>query len=148
MSPCIDSTKLFSTHYLDTVLTAEGIDTIRFVRPNNAEGDTVYYNPATGYFDGKKSPVTNFTISGVGVVDEHYVVLPDTSVEWTDTITFGIHQDEAIQNGVWSKLIGKQLMLQMMVGDKITYFHPNDDKTITEYTQLRLNSNYRLDENR
>jgi hypothetical protein len=34
----------------------------------------------------------------------------------------------------------------MMGGDKITYFHPNDDKTITEYTQLRLNSNYRLDE--
>jgi len=146
MSPCIENTKLFSTHYLDTVLTAEGIDTIRVVRPNNADGDTVYYNPTTGYFDGKKSPVTNFTISGVGVVDEHYVVLPDTTVEWTDTITFGIHQDEAIKNGVWSKLIGKQLMLQMMVGNKITYFHPNDDKIITEYTQMRLNSNYRLDE--
>lgn len=34
----------------------------------------------------------------------------------------------------------------MMVGDKITYFHPNDDKIITEYTQMRFNSNYRLDE--
>ena len=148
MTPCIENTKLFSTHYLDTVLTTEGIDTIRVVRPNNAEGDTVYYNPSTGYFDGAKSPVTNFTISGVGVVDEHYVVLPDTSVglEWTDTITFDIHQDEHIENPVWSKLIGKQLMLQMMVGDKITYFHPNNDKIITEYTQLRLNSNYRLDE--
>ena len=146
MSPCIENTKLFSTHYLDTVLTETGIDTIRVERSNNAEGDTVYYNPSTGYFDGAKSPVTNFTISGVGVVDEHYVVLPDTTVEWTDTITFGIHQDEHIESPVWSKLIGKQLMLQMMVGDKITYFHPNDDKTITEYTQMRLNSNYRLDE--
>ncbi len=142
MSPCIDSTKLFTTHYLDR----DGEGKIRKnVFPNEC-GDTVYYNPSTGYFDGSKSPVTNFTISGVGVVDEHYVVLPDTTVEWTDTITFGVHQDEAIQNGVWSKLIGKQLMLQMMVGDKITYFHPNDDKTITEYTQIRLNSNYRLDE--
>ncbi len=142
MSPCIDSTKLFTTHYLDR----DGEGKIRKnVFPDEC-GDTVYYNPSTGYFDGSKSPVTNFTISGVGVVDEHYVVLPDTTVEWTDTITFDIHQDEAIQNGVWSKLIGKQLMLQMMVGDKITYFHPNDDKIITEYTQLRLNSNYRLDE--
>lgn len=143
MSPCIDSTKLFSRNYLDR---DGGGNIQKHERPNNAEGDTVYYNPSTGYFDGAKSPVTNFTISGVGVVDEHYVVLPDTSVEWTDTITFGVHRDEAIQNPVWSKLIGKQLMLQMMVGDKITYFHPNDDKTITEYTQLRLNSNYRLDE--
>ena len=142
MTPCIENTKLYSTHYLSGFPST----ITRRERPNNADGDTVYYNPSTGYFDGAKSPVTNFTISGVGVVDEHYVVLPDTTVEWTDTITFGIHQDEAIQNGVWSKLIGKQLMLQMMVGDKITYFHPNDDKIITEYTQLRLNSNYRLDE--
>ena len=144
MSPCIDSTKLFTTHYLDR----DGGGNIRKNDFPEECGDTVYYNPSTGYFDGAKSPVTNFTISGVGVVDEHYVVLPDTDkmVEWTDTITFGIHQDEAIQKGVWSKLIGKQLMLQMMVGDKITYFHPNDEKTITEYTQLRLNSNYRLDE--
>ena len=142
MSPCIDSTKLFTTHYLDR----DGEGKIRKnVFPDEC-GDTVYYNPSTGYFDGSKSPVTNFTISGVGVVDEHYVVLPDTTVEWTDTITFGIHQDEHIENPVWSKLIGKQLMLQMMVGDKITYFHPNDDKIITEYTQMRLSSDYRLDE--
>ena len=144
MSPCIDSTKLFTTHYLNR---DEGGKIKKNVFPNEC-GDTVYYNPSTGYFDGAKSPVTNFTISGVGVVDEHYVVLPDTTegLEWTDTITFGIHHDERIENPVWSKLIGKQLMLQMMVGDKITYFHPNDDKIITEYTQLRLNSNYRLDE--
>ena len=142
MTPCIENTKLYSTHYLSGYPST----ITRHERPNNAEGDTVYYNPTTGFFDGKKSPVTNFTISGVGVVDEHYVVLPDATVEWTDTITFGIHQDEAIENPVWSKLIGKQLMLQMIVGDKITYFHPNDDKIITEYTQLRLNSNYRLDE--
>ena len=144
MSPCIDSTKLFTTHYLDR----DGEGKIRKNNFPNECGDTVYYNPSTGYFDGAKSPVTNFTISGVGVVDEHYVVLPDTTegLEWTDTITFGIHHDERIENPVWSKLIGKQLMLQMMVGDKITYFHPNDDKIITEYTQLRLNGNYRLDE--
>ena len=141
MSPCIDSTKLFTTHYLDR----DGGGNIRKNDFPEECGDTVYYNPSTGYFDGAKSPVTNFTISGVGVVDEHYVVLPDATEEWTDTITFGVHRDEAIQKGVWSKLIGKQLMLQMMVGDKITYFHPND-KIITEYTQLRLNSNYRLDE--
>ena len=146
VTPCIENTKLYSTHYLDTVLTAKGIDTIRVERPNNADGDTVYYNPSTGYFDGAKSPVTNFTISGVGVVDEHYVVIPDTTTAWTDTITYGIHFGERIESPVWSKLIGKQLMLQMMVGDKITYFHPNDDKIITEYTQMRLNSNYRLDE--
>ena len=142
MSPCIDSTKLFTTHYLDR----DGEGKIKKNDFPDECGDTVYYNPSTGYFDGSKSPVTNFTISGVGVVDEHYVVLPDTTVEWTDTITFGIHQDEHIENPVWSKLIGKQLMLQMMVGDKITYFHPNDDKIITEYTQMRLSSNYRLDE--
>ncbi len=140
MSPCIENTKLFSTHYLHTVAG----DTVRTER-TLVEGDTIVYNAEDNQFDGTTGSGTNFTISGVGVVDEHYVVLPDTTVEWTDTITFGIHQDEAIQNGVWSKLIGKQLMLQMMVGDKITYFHPNDNK-ITEYTQMRLNSNYRLDE--
>jgi len=142
MSPCIENTKLFTTHYLDR----DGGGKIKKNAFPVECGDTVYYNPSTGYFDGAKSPVTNFTISGVGVVDEHYVVLPDASVEWTDTITFGVHHDEHIENPVWSKLIGKQLMLQMMVGDKITYFHPNDDKIITEYTQMRLNSNYRLDE--
>ena len=140
-SPCIDSTKLFSTHYLHTVAG----DTVRTER-TLVEGNTIVYNATDNQFDGTTGSGTNFTISGVGVVDEHYVVLPDKTVEWTDTITFGIHKDERIENPVWSKLIGKQLMLQMMVGDKITYFHPNDDKIITEYTQMRLNSNYRLDE--
>lgn len=146
MSPCIENTKLFSTHYLSGY---DGdVASIEKKERLNSSEPYIQYNTSDRSFNGVSSEAegTNFTISGVGVVDEHYVVLPDASVEWTDTITFGIHQDEHIENPVWSKLIGKQLMLQMMLGDKITYFHPNDDKIITEYTQMRLNSNYRLDE--
>lgn len=146
MHPCIEHTKLYSTHYL------RGFDgdvaSIEKAERSNSSEPYIQYNTSDLSFNGVslEAEGTDFMLSGVGVVDEHYVVLPNTTEEWTDTITFGIHQDEHIESPVWSKLIGKQLMLQMMVGDKITYFHPNDKNVITEYTQLRLNSNYRLDE--
>ena len=87
-----------------------------------------------------------FQISRVRVADEHYVVIPDTTDEWTDEIVFGIHQDEHTQKDVWSKLIGKQLMTMMKLDDDTVYFHPNSAKTITDAMQLRLNANYRLEE--
>ena len=141
--PCIESTKLSSTHYLSgfsSTITREE-------RGNNAEGSNIVYNAGDNQFDATLSEGTDFMLSGVGVIDEHYVVLPDTlddKAVWNDTIEFGLHSDETSTQQVWSKLIGKQLMLQMTMGDKIVYFHPNDAKTVTTATDLRVTNAYGL----
>ena len=139
----VQNAKLSSTHYLHRVagvLTRE--------ERSNSDAPWVTYNAADNQFDGDVSEAnaTVFQISRVRVADEHYVVIPDTTTEWNDTITFGIHHDEHIESPVWSKLIGKQLMAMMKLDDDIVYFHPNPNKIITDYTQLRLNANYRLEE--
>ena len=37
-------------------------------------------------------------------------------------------------------------MAMMKLDDDTIYFHPNRDKIITDYTQMSLNANYRLEE--
>ena len=142
--PCIESTKLSSTHYLSGFPD----DIERVARGNNAKGSNIVYNAEYNQFDATLSAGTDFMISGVGVVDEHYVVLPDTlddKAVWNDTIEFGLHSGASSNRQVWSKLIGKQLMLQMTMGDgKIVYFHPNDAKTVTTATDLRVTNAYGL----
>ena len=139
----VQNAKLSSTHYLHRVE-----DVITRDERSNHDAPWIKYNAAENQFDGDASEAnaTVFQISRVRVADEHYVVIPDTTTEWTDTITFGIHHDEHIESPVWSKLIGKQLMAMMKLDDNTVYFHPNPGKIITEYMQLRLNANYRLEE--
>ena len=139
----VQNAKLSSTHYLHRVA-----DKITRDERSNSSAPWIKYNASDNQFDGDASEAnaTVFQISRVRVADEHYVVIPDTTTAWTDTITYGIHQDENIQSEVWSKLIGKQLMAMTKLDDDIVYFHPNPKKIITEYMQLRLNANYRLEE--
>ncbi len=139
----VQNAKLSSTHYLhrvEDVLTRE--------ERSNSNAPWITYNAAENQFDGDASEAnaTVFQISRVRVADEHYVVIPDTTTEWNDEIVFGIHYGEHIESPVWSKLIGKQLMAMMKLDDNTVYFHPNPNKEITDYTQLRLNANYRLEE--
>ena len=139
----VKNAKLSSTHYLHRVAG----DLTREER-SNSDAPWITYNAAGNQFDGDASEAnaTVFQLSRVRVADEHYVVIPDTTEEWNDEIVFGIHHDEHIEQAVWSKLIGKQLMAVMKLDDDTIYFHPNPNKIITEYTQMRLNSNYRLEE--
>ena len=144
MHPCIENTKLSSTHYLHRVAG----DIRRDERPNSAKS-YIKYDTSEQTFNGVATTgeATNFTLSGVGVVDGHYILLPDTvrpEQRWTDQVVFDLHNDKTIKKQVWSKLIGKQLMMQMMLGNEIIYFHPNNDKTCTTANQLWLSHDYRL----
>ena len=139
----VQNAKLSSTHYLHRVA-----DVITRDERSNSSAPWIKYNATDNQFDGDASEAnaTVFQISRVRVADEHYVVIPDTTMEWNDEIVFGIHNDEHIESPVWSKLIGKQLMAMTKLDDEIVYFHPNPNKIITDYTQLRLNANYRLEQ--
>jgi len=139
--PCIDSTRIRSDWYLTGW--PDNVKNQRDGLPNE-----VKYIASDNQFDGAATGAgTDFMISGVGVVDEHYVILPDTTDEetpWKDAITFDFHENEQTTEEVWSKLIGKQLLAQMKVGNEIIYFHPNNAKTMTSASALRLSPDYRL----
>ena len=140
----VQNTKLSSTHYLKR----NGVGDITRYPRENSSAPWIKYNAADNQFDGDASEenATEFQISRVRVADEHYVVIPDTTTEWTDEIVFGIHQGEKLEHDVWSKLIGKHLMAMTKLDDDTIYFHPNLNEIITEYKQLSLNANYRLEE--
>ncbi len=143
-NPCVENTRISSTHYLKK--DPEDGDKIKRYERSNSAAPHVKYMPSTNQFDGVSGDGTDFMISGVGVVDAHYVILPDTTdatTPWTSEITFDYHTEPSMQQ-VWSKLIGKQLLAQMKVGNDTIYFHPNPDKTITNANELRLSQDYRL----
>ncbi|MBO7458834.1 MAG: hypothetical protein J6T80_06240 [Paludibacteraceae bacterium] len=137
----VQNTKLRSTHYLHTVA-----DVLTRDERENSAVSYVKYNTSADQFDGEalEANATTFQISRVRVADEHYVVLPDTTIAWTDEITFGLHQGEQMEQQVWSKLIGKQLMALMKLGNDTVYFHPNRDKILTTANEFRLSADYRL----
>lgn len=137
----VQNTKLKSTHYLHRV---EGV--LKRDERSNSDKPFVKYNAAANQFDGTAdmAEATTFQISRVRVADEHYVVIPDTTEEWQNEITFGYHTDEQTEQQVWSKLIGKQLMAVTKLGDDTVYFHPNRDKVLTTSSALRLSADYRL----
>ena len=139
----VQNAKLSSTHYLHRV---DG--NIKRDERSNSSAPWIKYNAADNQFDGDafEANATEFQISRVRVADEHYVVIPDTTTAWTDEIVFGIHQGEKLEHDVWSKLIGKHLMAMTKLDDDTIYFHPNLNEIITEYKQLSLNANYRLEE--
>lgn len=145
--PYIHNTKLYSTRYVleeDSVNHPDSLTLM--IRENNASGTYVKYIPATNQFDGCVNPdtATMFDISAIVVADEHYVVLPDTTVSWRNDITFDYHQNKQLQEQVQSRLIGKQLMACMMVGGDTTYFHPNRNKVYNTAQELNLSVDFRL----
>ena len=148
--PYVRRTKLYSERYVEEDDPEEHPDSLTLkLRGNNNEGTYIQYKPATNQFDGVVSinDATEFQLSTIVVVDEHFVVLPDTSAIWRDTVVFGHiatpHPREHVQSG----LIGKQLLACMIVDGDTVYFHPNEDKTLTDPDDLRRAPEYRLTQN-
>ena len=139
----VQNTKLKSTHYVHRV---EGV--LKRDERGNSSAPFVKYNAAANQFDGtaNEAEATTFEISRVRVADEHYVIIPDTTEEWHNEITFGYHTAERTEQQVWSKLIGKQLMAVTKLGNDTVYFHPNRNKILTTASELRLSPDYRLTE--
>jgi len=145
--PYIHSTKLYSERYVEEEDSENHPDSLTLkIRGNNSEGTYVKYMPATNQFDGvvSEGDATEFQITAIVVADEQFVVLPDTTVDWRDTIVFDDFTTPHPSKQVQSKLIGKQLMACMMVDRDTTYFHPNRDKILTTENALRLSSDFRL----
>ena len=141
-TPCIPSTRLSSTHYLGQ----DGGGNITRYERTNSDAPNILYNTTDNQFDGTDAAGTDFMISGVGVVDAHYIILPDTNVVWRDEIVFDHITTPHPREKVESKLIGKHLLAQMKVGDDTIYFHPNRNETCTSANDLRMTSSYRLTE--
>ncbi|MBO4361804.1 MAG: InlB B-repeat-containing protein [Paludibacteraceae bacterium] len=145
--PCIEATRLSSSHYLHNL--EAGIGNFDRDRRGGAEADTVIrYNAAAGQFDAcALADSTSFMLSGVGVVDNHYVILPgaeDASSAWVDEITFGYRENQTENKQVWSRLIGKHLLAQMTIGNEIVYFHPEPSQTVNTANGLQMTLGYRL----
>ena len=138
----VKNAKLSSTHYLGR----DGEGNIERRERSNKSAPWIAYNASDNQFDGvaNEANATVFQISRVRVADEHYVVIPDTTDEWTDEIVFAYHHDEQTVREVQSKLIGKQLKAVTKIDDQVIYFHPDNDKILTNASQLRLDPNYRL----
>ena len=138
----VKNAKLSSTHYLGR----DGGGNIERRERSNSSAPWIAYNAAANQFDGvaNEANATVFQISRVRVADEHYVVIPDTTDEWTDEIVFAYHHDEQTVREVQSKLIGKQLKAVTKIDDQVIYFHPDNNKILTSASQLRLDPNYRL----
>ena len=143
--PYIPRTKLKSIRYVEEY-DATKPDSLVLKKRSNWEQPWVHYNESDNQFDGVASvdDATEFEISSVVVADAHYIIVPDTSEAWRDTIEFAYHQNELIAEPVWSQLIGKQLLACMMVGGDTTYFHPNLKKEISDPNNLYLSPDYRV----
>ena len=152
MKPYIGGTKILSTRYVEEYAPEDPDkkdSLILKVRWNKAKTDTipyyVKYNSELDQFDGgTEGEATTFDISAVIVADEHYIILPDTSHVWQDTIEFGFHKNEQISEDVWSSVIGKQLMAVMMIDKDTIYFHPNRNKIINDPNDLYLSPDFRV----
>jgi len=146
MTPYISGTKLKSERYVEEEDPTNHPDSLTLKVRSNSDAPWVQYDPLTDQFDGivNEEDATTFDISAVVVADAHYVVIPDTTHEWRDTITFGFHQNEQIQEAVWSSLIGKQFMAAMWLGDDTIYFHPNRNKIISNPNDLYLSKDFRV----
>ena len=137
----VQNTKLKSEDYLDGFPSAIA----RHERPS-IDSSFVKYNEALNQFDGVETPeeATTFQISRVRVADEHYVVLPDTTKTWRDTIEFAYHSGEQSREQVWTSMIGKQLLAVTKAGNDTVYFHPDPDHIIQDPNNLYLDKNYRV----
>lgn len=139
----VQDTKLKSEYYFDGFMGGGEIQ--RHKRPSS-DSSFVKYNEALNQFDGVRTEgeATTFQISRVRVADEHYVVLPDTTKTWRDTIEFAYHNGEQSREQVWTSMIGKQLLAVTKVGNDTVYFHPDPDHIIKDPNNLYLDKNYRV----
>ena len=137
----VRNTKLKSEDYLDGFPS----DIARHTR-TSVDSSFVYYNETLNQFDGVRTEgeATTFQISRVRVADEHYVVLPDTTKTWRDTIEFAYHNGEQSREQIWTSMIGKQLLAVTKVGNDTVYFHPDPDHIIQDPNNLYLDKNYRV----
>jgi len=148
--PYIESAKIKSERYVEEYDPENKKDSLILKVRKDGSGDPlpafVKYNTALDQFDGVATAgeATDFQISAVIVADEHYIILPDTSHAWRDTIEFGYHAGEQTREDVWSALIGKQLMAVMIVDGDTVYFHPNRKKVINDPNDLYLSSDFRV----
>ena len=140
----VQNTKLKSTHYFSGFVGGEGVIE-RKERPS-IDSSYVKYNEELNQFDGVRTAeeATTFQISRVRVADEHYVVLPDTTKAWRDTIEFAYHNGEQSREQVWTSMIGKQLLAVTKAGNDTVYFHPDPDHIIQDPNNLYLDKNYRV----
>ena len=145
MTPYISGVKLKSTRYVEEY-DATKPDSLILKERSNKGAPWVQYDPATDQFNGVEleKDATVFDISAVIVADAHYVVIPDTSEVWRDTIEFAYHKNEQKVEKAWSKLIGKQFMAVMVAGSDTVYFHPNRKKIINDPNNLYLSPDFRV----
>lgn len=138
----VQGTKLKSEDYLDGFLESN----IQRHTRTSVDSSFVKYNETLNQFDGVETAeeATTFQISRVRVADEHYVVLPDTTKTWRDTIEFGYHSGEQSREQVWSSMIGKHLLAVTKVGNDTVYFHPDPDHIINDPNNLYLDKNFRV----
>ena len=147
--PYIESTKIKSERYVEEYDPTNKKDSLILKERKDGSGSLpayVQYDHETDQFNGVTAMEdgTDFQISAVIVADEHYIVLPDTTHEWRDSITFNYHNGEQTSEDVWSALIGKQLMAVMIVDGDTVYFHPNRNKIINDPNNLYLSSDFRV----
>lgn len=143
--PYISGTKLKSERYVEEYDPENKPDSLILKVRSNSDKPYVKYDPVKNQFDGgTEGEATTFDISAVIVADAHYIIIPDSTHEWQDTITFAFHQDEPIREEVWSSLIGKQLMAVMIIDDDTVYFHPNRKKIISDPNDLYLSPDFRV----
>lgn len=145
LKPYISGVKIKSERYVEEYDPVHKPDSLILKKRLNYDKPYVKYNATDDQFDGgTEGEATTFDISAVSVADARYVVIPDTSYAWKDTIEFGYHNDEQLHEDVWSALIGKQFMAVMRLGDDTVYFHPNRDKIINDPNALYLSSDFRV----
>ncbi len=145
-TPYIASAKIYSERYLEEYDSENKPDSLILKRRSNYKEPYIQYDPATNQFNGVASAedATEFQMSAVIVADAHYIILPDSTHAWRDTLEFGYHKDEQTTKDVWSSLIGKQLLAVMVVDGDTVYFHPNSKKTINDPNELYLSPDYRV----
>ena len=144
-TPYIPGVKIKSERYVEEYDPENKPDSLMLKERGNKAKSFVYYDPATNQFDGVATAgeATTFDVSAVVVADAHYVVIPDTTEVWRDTIDFDYHTEKTTVP-VWSSLIGKQFLACMMVGSDTTYFHPNRNKIINDPNDLYLSPDFRV----
>ena len=146
-TPYISGVKLKSERYVEEYDPVGKPDSLVLKVRSNSSEPWVKYDTDHDKFDGVddiEDKATIFDVSAVVVADAHYVVIPDTSEVWRDAITFGYHENEQTVESVWSKLIGKQFLACMRLGDDTVYFHPNRNKIIDDPNNLYLSSDFRV----
>ena len=146
--PYITGVKIKSERYVKEYDPENKPDSLILKVRANRDKSYVKYDPVHNQFNGQadSASATTFDVSAVIVADEHYIILPDTTHEWRDSLLFDFHQNEQSHRDVWSALIGKQLMAVMIIDGDTVYFHPSRDprKNINDPNNLYLSPAFRV----